>query len=121
MVCYARWTAVAALPKYLNDFADITEIGSLKPFRETREGALQVRDGADLGLAIDCEARTTGSNPQVPGQGGLTFREIHGGVKILFRPRTVAVTRAKLTANAQQFRHLPAIPLFGDCVDPCLY
>src|SRR6185437_8578300 len=74
-----------------------------------------------LGRAIDREARTAGCNPQTPGKSGLFLRHVHGGVKIPLRPRTVAVPRAKLTANAQQFRYLPAIALFGDGFDPGLY
>ena len=53
-------------PNYLNDFADIAEIGGLKSFSKTRVDALQVGDGVGLGLRLGCEACTARGNPQTP-------------------------------------------------------
>jgi hypothetical protein len=59
-------TLLTALSKYLNDFADITEIRRLKSFPETRVDALQLGDGVSLGLRLDCNAYAAGGNPQTP-------------------------------------------------------
>ena len=49
------------------------------------------------------------------------FRQIHRSTEVLFCTGLVAAPRAKLPANAKEFRHFPAIALISDGLDFSLY
>ena len=60
------WPRQAARSELLKDFADIAEIGGIESFSETRVDALQVGDGAGLGLRLRRDTHPARSNPQTP-------------------------------------------------------